>query len=282
MTPPSEPVHQVPSPPRDVEAWPCQSICVWAVTGEVWNDGTGSDLRVFACRGCGSEWVRTEPWTPIDSVGVVPDEVCAERARARYWVGDTRPAMVISARTPLTLRPWRAADADALLDAFNSPDMAQQGPQLASADDALRWIGWACPLTSRETGFVLAVTGPDDWPIGNVAVTDIDRHDTGWASYWTAASARRRNVASDALAGLAHWVHDEHHVARIELGHRVNNPGSCRVAEKAGFLAEGIERGKLCQAGVRYDVERHARLDTDPRVPLARPVMIAVEVTRES
>ncbi|WP_235994945.1 GNAT family N-acetyltransferase [Nonomuraea montanisoli] len=50
---------------------------------------------------------------------------------------------------------------------------------------------------------------------------------------------------------------------RLELGHRVDNPASCRVAAKAGFLAEGIERGKLVYDGVRHDVERHARLATD-------------------
>jgi hypothetical protein len=83
MIPPSsDPVRQSPTP-RDVDQWPCQSICVWAVTGEVWNDGTGPDLRVFACRGCGSEWVRTEPWTPIDQSGRVPAAVASERARSR-------------------------------------------------------------------------------------------------------------------------------------------------------------------------------------------------------
>jgi hypothetical protein len=36
------------------------------------------------------------------------------------------------------------------------------------------------------------------------------------------------------------------------------------VATAAGFLAEGIEREKLRYGNVRYDVETHARLVTDP------------------
>jgi RimJ/RimL family protein N-acetyltransferase len=50
---------------------------------------------------------------------------------------------------------------------------------------------------------------------------------------------------------------------RLELGHRVNNPASCRVASRAGFLVEGLERQKLAYDGVRFDVELHARLATD-------------------
>ena len=81
--PPSEPLPRVPSPPRDVETWPCQSICVWSATGETWLGRDGDALPVFCCAGCGSEWVRTEPWTPVDATGVVPAEVAAERARDR-------------------------------------------------------------------------------------------------------------------------------------------------------------------------------------------------------
>jgi RimJ/RimL family protein N-acetyltransferase len=58
---------------------------------------------------------------------------------------------------------------------------------------------------------------------------------------------------------------------RLELGHRVNNPASCRVASRAGFAVEGLERQKLLYDGVRYDVELHARLATDSQVTLPTP-----------
>lgn len=66
--------------PRPVAVHPCQSICVWSPTGETWRDDKAGSLRVFACRGCSSEWVRTEGWTPIDQDGQVPDGIAAERA----------------------------------------------------------------------------------------------------------------------------------------------------------------------------------------------------------
>ena len=68
-------------PARRLAAWPCQSVCLWRATGEVWADGEHTDLRVFACAACGSEWVRTEPWTPIDAQGEVPAAIVDERRR---------------------------------------------------------------------------------------------------------------------------------------------------------------------------------------------------------
>jgi hypothetical protein len=52
----------------------CQSRCSWAETGQT-LDGEA----LFACAGCGSEWVASEPWTPIDWTGAVPDAVQTAR-----------------------------------------------------------------------------------------------------------------------------------------------------------------------------------------------------------
>ncbi|RIJ14589.1 N-acetyltransferase, partial [Clavibacter nebraskensis] len=69
--------------------------------------------------------------------------------------------------------------------------------------------------------------------------------------------------ATRALAGAAAWGFADG-LFRLELGHRVNNPASCRVATRSGFAAEGIERAKLRYGDERFDVETHARLATDP------------------
>ncbi|MFC9128259.1 GNAT family N-acetyltransferase [Streptomyces sp. NPDC057099] len=100
-------------------------------------------------------------------------------------------------------------------------------------------------------------------------ISNHDRHATGWVSYWTTRRARGRGVASGACRALARWAFDDAGLVRLELGHRVNNPASCRVALAAGFAAEGIERQKLEYDGTRYDVERHARLATDEEPALS-------------
>jgi hypothetical protein len=55
---------------------PCRTLCSWGPTGR-----RRAGLPLFACSGCGSEWVRSEPWKPADADGVVPDAVLAEAAR---------------------------------------------------------------------------------------------------------------------------------------------------------------------------------------------------------
>jgi hypothetical protein len=66
---------------RVLAAEPCQSVCVWTRTGESVVDAAGDAAAVFACSGCGSEWLRSELWTPIDADGHVPPEITAELAR---------------------------------------------------------------------------------------------------------------------------------------------------------------------------------------------------------
>ena len=65
-------------PVRDLEIQPCRHVCTWAATGT-----TLDSLPLFSCGGCGSEWVRTQAWTPIGADGVVPADVAAEAARRR-------------------------------------------------------------------------------------------------------------------------------------------------------------------------------------------------------
>jgi len=48
----------------------CRDLCNWIRTPV---ERRGEPL--FACRGCGSQWVPSEPWTPRESTGVVPPEI---------------------------------------------------------------------------------------------------------------------------------------------------------------------------------------------------------------
>ncbi|MEU6214207.1 GNAT family N-acetyltransferase [Streptomyces sp. NPDC047023] len=167
------------------------------------------------------------------------------------------------------LRRWAPADASAVLTAFADPLMRGQSAEpVASAEAARRWVEERAAQWEAGTTFAFAVVDGDDRVLGNVSVGPVDRrHSVGWVSYWTTGAARGRGVASRACATLADWAFREAGLFRLELGHRVNNPGSCRVAHAAGFAVEGLQRAKLAHDGVRYDVELHARLATDPEPP---------------
>lgn len=62
------------SPPLKIAA--CRRLCSWHETEDVLE---GESL--FACKGCGSQWVASEPWTPIDHTGEIPEPV--QRVRRR-------------------------------------------------------------------------------------------------------------------------------------------------------------------------------------------------------
>lgn len=62
--------------PAELAVHPCRSLCEWQPTPKRLHD-----LPVLACRGCGSQWIRSEPWTPIDHTGRIPDAVRAEVAQ---------------------------------------------------------------------------------------------------------------------------------------------------------------------------------------------------------
>jgi RimJ/RimL family protein N-acetyltransferase len=167
-----------------------------------------------------------------------------------------------------TLRQWEHSDAPALLAA------------LAAADDLRPQFGDAPPRTGGEARAVI-----DGWAqterdlvlaidvgghaVGAVGLSHIERrHDTAWTWYWLAAEARGQGFAARGLATVAAFAFSDLGLFRLELGHRANNPASCRVALRAGFAAEGVERAKLRYGDQRFDVETHARLASDATPPL--------------
>ncbi|MFF4156356.1 GNAT family N-acetyltransferase [Streptomyces sp. NPDC001678] len=168
---------------------------------------------------------------------------------------------------PFLLRPWAARDVAALLEAHADPLMRWQAPQpVDTADEALRWIRRRAGQWEEDAAYSFAVVERADPGVvlGDITVSAVDRrHSTGWVSYWTTKSARGRGVATAACRTVCRWAFDELGLFRLELGHRVDNIASCRVATAAGFAVEGCERQRLLYSGVRYDVERHARLATD-------------------
>lgn len=167
------------------------------------------------------------------------------------------------------LRPWRPTDAPALVAArASAADLDTQFPDvdLSTTDQAAAHIASALPFGGRTKHWAIV---DDGVAVGDIALSAIEwRHETAWVSYWLAAGARGRGLATAALTAVADYAFADG-LFRLELGHRVNNPASCRVASRAGFVAEGLERAKLRYGDERFDVETHARLATDP-VPAGR------------
>lgn len=175
----------------------------------------------------------------------------------------------------ILLRPWNSDDADDLSRAARgSDDLAPQfgGADLADASAARGFIERHLRFDDTAKNWAVEIDGH---AVGNVGATGIEfRHQTAWMSYWLAPDARGGGVAAASLARVSDWAFRAG-LHRLELGHRMNNPASCRVAHAAGYLVEGIERQKLRYGDERYDVETHARLATDPQ-PRERGTAVAL------
>jgi len=60
----------------DLVTNPCRQECRWRLA-ERRHDGE----RLFACTSCGSQWVRSQPWVPIDADGSRHPDLVAEVER---------------------------------------------------------------------------------------------------------------------------------------------------------------------------------------------------------
>lgn len=141
----------------------------------------------------------------------------------------------------VVLRPWVAEDADGVLAVVSDPDIALWNPSaLRSRQDVAEWIGGRADWRDGSHASFAVVDATSGQLVGSVSLHQIDRvQGDAEIGYWTTPAARGRGVASAAVTALSRWAFLELPIDRIELCHAVENSGSGRVAEKAGFTLEG-------------------------------------------
>ena len=167
---------------------------------------------------------------------------------------------------PLTLRPWRDADAAAAVEAYRDPDIQQwhcRRLEPAEAVDHIRgWrAGWA---DESDACWAIADTGSDQ-VLGRVALRHLSLLEgCSEVSYWVLPAARRRGVASAAVQALTRWAFEEVGLHRLGLEHSVRNPASCRVALAVGFEPEGTSLSAVLHQDGWHDMHRHARVAATP------------------
>jgi RimJ/RimL family protein N-acetyltransferase len=81
--------------------------------------------------------------------------------------------------------------------------------------------------------------------------------------YIVPANARGRGVATEMLRQLTRWALDEAGALRIVLIIDVANVASERVAERCGYVREGVMRSTHHKQGMRIDAGIWSRLPSD-------------------
>lgn len=82
--------------------------------------------------------------------------------------------------------------------------------------------------------------------------------------YMVSPRARGRGIATAALAELTRWAFEERGILRASLLINAGNTASVRVAERCGYVREGVMRSKFLKGDIRVDTELWSRLPSDP------------------
>jgi RimJ/RimL family protein N-acetyltransferase len=167
----------------------------------------------------------------------------------------------------LTLRPWAATDAAALVLAFADPDIRfWHMRELVGEDEARTWIASWRDRWNAETdgGWAVTDTGTGEL-LGQVALRTVElEYGQGQITYWMLPIHRGRGVAPRAAREVSRWALDDLGLHRLIVQHAASNEASCRVAEKAGFVLEGTMRSQLLHADGWHDMHLHARVQEQP------------------
>ncbi len=154
----------------------------------------------------------------------------------------------------VTLRAWQPEDADWYVSACADPDIQRwtSEPRDLTADDVRRAIA---EMHSTRAHAGMAVTDARTGQLlGNAGLArSAADPSVGEVSYWLALSGRGRGAATRAVRLLVGWAW-RCGLRRVELVTHVDNVGSQRVAERAGFHRDGVLARHRVIHGVAWDV----------------------------
>ncbi|SCF12376.1 Protein N-acetyltransferase, RimJ/RimL family [Micromonospora coriariae] len=145
----------------------------------------------------------------------------------------------------LVLRPWRDDDLDALVEAYRDPVLQRWTRYPVTDADKGQWLkrtrrDWD---DGRRFSFAVLEDGVDCRRLVAQAVLKrvTPAGPAAEVGYWTAAWARGRGVAPRAVTALSRWAFEQFtELERLDLLHQVDNPASCRVAEKSGYVFQEV------------------------------------------
>ncbi|RKS77193.1 RimJ/RimL family protein N-acetyltransferase [Actinomadura pelletieri DSM 43383] len=173
----------------------------------------------------------------------------------------------------LVLRPFGLDDAAALIEVLRAGEdfLPPNFPGVLEAEPIAWFLREGVHNVQRHgLGIHLAAIGRDGGDLlGTIGLFTVNwDHLTCEVGYGMRPGARGRGHATEALSLVTGWALRECGLFRVELRAMVTNHASVRVAEKAGYVREGVARGAERDAGgVRQDMIVFSRIATDPAAP---------------
>lgn len=182
------------------------------------------------------------------------------------WTGPDLEGLVLHSGR-LTLRPWQASDADAVRKIMADDRMGRYLPlphpyTAQAASDFVTGAG----ITGRAEGSRLDCAVAENTSgrlVGSASLRLPVQRRSGEIGYWLATADWGHGYATEAVQTLARFGFSNG-VDRIEIVCEVANAASARVALRAGFAFEAINRSRLPHDQDRMDSALFARLPGDP------------------
>jgi RimJ/RimL family protein N-acetyltransferase len=157
----------------------------------------------------------------------------------------------------VVLRRWRETDLPAQLEAFSDP-LFERFSDWAPRTEADARVCLAEYEQARRRGvqleFALVEPHNDARLLGGASLNNVNlAQGRGAVGYWLAPHARGRGVATRAVRLISRWALEDLQLARLELTCGPDNRASQAVAERCGFVREGVLRSHVPFKATRRD-----------------------------
>jgi len=171
----------------------------------------------------------------------------------------------------LELRPFRRRDVEALIAAVGSSleELELWLPWVHSRygrADALRFIRDSAAAWVDGRAYDFAIRRPEspDRHVGNISIWPTSRRErAGEVGYWISSSETGDGIATEAATAVLAVGFEEMALHRVTLRIAVGNVSSERVAEKLGFVHEGLLRKEVLVGGEWLDHTLWAMLEEE-------------------
>ena len=162
---------------------------------------------------------------------------------------------------PCVLRNWRIDDVPRLSEIANDVNvsryMTAQFPHPYTHADARAWIEKS--LGDDATNFALVVDGVVAGGCG-YELGEYERSQSAEIGYWLGTAYWGRGIASAALHRLTEYAFEKHGLLRLQATIYAPNAASARVAEKCGYVREGLLKKAVAKDGGPFDVFLYAKV----------------------
>ena len=175
-------------------------------------------------------------------------------------------------RDGIRLVPFAATHLDDVAALLTDPDILRftRIPEPPPPDFPRTWLNRYEHGRSEGTHEGFAALDAGGHFVGLALAPDIDRDGREVElGYLVAPGARGRGIATDMLRQLTDWALGELGMLRVYLIINIENPASERVAERCGYVREGVMRSVHLKQGRRSDASLWSRLPSDPPQPHA-------------